>query len=150
VNCKSVETRHCLVSMSALSPCLPCLNYRNCGHRTPVIGQRSLPTTIEKKLHTYKPDSVFRLLRTSIIYLVLPLRTKSSCLPPVHNKASNFTPRKESRYTWHFNPQGLPPRLITKPSCALLPHIFTLTPVYTVAVIFCGTFCIRLSPEPIR
>lgn len=50
---------------------------------------------------------------------------------------------RKTRCTWHFNPQGLSAPRLAPGRRALLPHVFTLTPAETGAVVFCDTLCSR-------
>ncbi len=87
-----------------------------------------------KKPYAYKPDSVFCFHKSSTIYLRCRSPVIFSAQPPDIERAALY-----HRYTWAFNPPGLPEVYVAIVSCALLPHIFTLTAPKGVAVIFCGT-----------
>ena len=77
---------------------------------------------------------------SSFIYAAYP-----SCL--ANHETSNFIPKKAG-YTWHFNPKGLSPHVVTNMSRALLPHVFTLTLAQPRRYLFCDTFCIPNKPGP--
>ena len=112
----------------------------------------------EKKLQTYKPNSVTSIslkskTEASIIYLVSSSPTNPICLPlPAvpnnrNNRASNSTFPKEN-----WNVRGISTHKVYPPS-QLLGNVvrsyrtFSPLPRLLRAVIFCDTLCIFLLPK---
>lgn len=61
-------------------------------------------------------------------HLSTPIITEGMYLPTLRAvRAALFPIARESRFIWHFNPQGLSTSRIAAKRRALLPHIFTLT-----------------------
>lgn len=94
-------------------------------------------------LNCYKPIS--RILSWTIIYLSRQLLAGIH-LPTLQCSRRIGRAALEHWFMWHFSMQGLPANDVTIISRELLPHVFTLT--FYKAVIFCGTVCSRLWPEP--
>lgn len=51
------------------------------------------------------------------------------------------------RFIWSFNSQGLPEPIVTNWPRELLPHVFTITRHFCLAVILCGTCYLPVKPE---
>lgn len=74
------------------------------------------------------PGSVIYLDRTSLSGSALPTPLVATRIPGMSVCEQHTPALADTRCTWHFNPQGLSARFVTEAGCALLPHIFTLTP----------------------